>query len=515
MAEVYNVPMTRSGKWWIVGLALLCLVGMLLTFPDYGITWDEDVQARYGEMALDYFLSGGQDNSANSYYNLKYYGALFESGCAAVYRLLGSDPYLTRHLCIAITGLLTLLAVVLFGRLHNSSCVPLFAALALLLTPRFYGHSFNNSKDIPFACFFTWAMLALAWMLGAKRILWRHVLLSGLAIGLTLSIRMGGLLLLAFAAAVLLAKGGMRKLPIIVVIAWAVMVAAWPWAHENVLLNPIEAFRMITDFEATKEVRFAGEFVMSQDVPRSYLPWFLLITTPIPLMLLGCTGLAVTAVRQFRDPRSRGASLGYLLQLWLLFPLVFFVVVRPTVYDGIRHFLFLLPAIALFAAMGAGWIVSWFRGAGGRRLAFVAMAVLLLWPVRDLIILHPYQSSYFNGLVGGVSGAWRDYDTDYWASSYKEAAEWINGRAVEARGRPVKVLLAGTEPVARCFGHYLHANVKFQTFNARDSNAPWPEGVDYYVALTRRHYHENFPGVPVVHTIGRDGAIFAVIKAAP
>jgi len=504
--------MGRYGIWLVVGLALLCSVGIALTFSDYGITWDENVQARYGEMALDYFLTGGENKSANSYYNLKYYGALFESGCAAIYRSLGSDPYLTRHFCIAVMGLLTLIAMVLFGRFYKGACLPLFAALALLMTPRFYGHSFNNSKDIPFACFFTWSMLALAWMLGAKRILWRHVVLSGLAIGLALSIRMGGLLLLAFAAAVLLARGGLRKLPILILIAWAVMVAAWPWAHENLLLNPIEAFRLITDFEATKEVRFAGQFIMSQEVPRTYLPWFLLITTPIPLLLLGATGLGVTAVKQFREPKSSEALLGFLLQLWLLFPLLFFVVVRPTVYDGIRHFLFLLPAIALFAAIGAAWVMGLVRSIQNRRLAIVGICLLLLWPVKDLIALHPYQSSYFNGIVGGVSGAWEEYDTDYWASSYKEAAEWINERAEEARGRPVSVLLAGTELVALSFQHYLHANVRFRTMNRRGLTGPLPEGVDYYVALTRRHYHENFPGAPVLHTIGRDGATFAVIK---
>jgi hypothetical protein len=333
---------------------------------------------------------------------------------------------------------------------------------------------------------------------------------------------MGGLLLLGFAGLALFARSGRRGLPeaaakllLIVLVAWVVMVAAWPWAHENVLLNPIESFRQITDFQATKEVRFAGRFIMSQEVPRTYLPWFLLITTPIPLLLLGAAGLGVTVARQVKDPSCPEAMRGYLLQLWLLFPLVFFVVTRPTVYDGIRHFLFLLPAMALFAAIGAAWLVGRVKQRQWRLVTIALMLALLLWPAKDMIALHPYQSCYFNGIVGGVSGAWERYDTDYWASSYKEAAEWINERAVEAGRDPVSVLVAGTEMLAPCFQHYLNAKVRFRTMNARGITKALPAGVDYYVALTRRHYHKNFPDAPVVHTIGRDGAVFAVIKGRP
>ena len=113
--------MARKSNWWIAGLALLCVAGIALIHADYGITWDEDVQARYGEKALDYFLSGGQDTSANSYFNLKYYGPLFESVCAALYRFLQTDPYLTRHFCIALTALLAVLALILTGRLYKDA----------------------------------------------------------------------------------------------------------------------------------------------------------------------------------------------------------------------------------------------------------------------------------------------------------------------------------------------------------------------------------------------------------
>ena len=44
-----------------------------------------------------------------------------------------------------------------------------------------------------------------------------------------------------------------------------------------------------------------------------------------------------------------------MVQPWLFVPIVYFVIFRPTLYDGIRHFLFVLPAIALLAGFGLGF----------------------------------------------------------------------------------------------------------------------------------------------------------------
>jgi hypothetical protein len=40
--------------------------------------------------------------------------------------------------------------------------------------------------------------------------------------------------------------------------------------------------------------------------------------------------------------------------------------------------------------------------------------------------LHPYQYIYYNEFVGGVEGAFRKYELDYWLISYMHAAEWID-----------------------------------------------------------------------------------------
>jgi hypothetical protein len=126
-----------------------------------------------------------------------------------------------------------------------------------------------------------------------------------------------------------------------------------------------------------------------------------------------------------------------------------------------------------------------------------------------MVRLHPYQSSYFNEFVGGVAGAEGRYETDYWISSYREAMLWINERAAQKEGRPLRVLIATNEFGAKA---YAAPSVEFQRLMSDRAKGSLPRKYDYYLGTTRFSGHTNFPDTPIVHRVGRDGATFAVIK---
>ena len=50
--------------WVLVALGALTVA---LTYADYGATWDEGVQAKYGELSLEYFRTAGADTSSISF----------------------------------------------------------------------------------------------------------------------------------------------------------------------------------------------------------------------------------------------------------------------------------------------------------------------------------------------------------------------------------------------------------------------------------------------------------------
>ena len=68
------------------------------------------------------------------------------------------------------------------------------------MMPRFIGHAFNNSKDVPFACGFAWGMVGIGRLLSRARWSWSDAVLCGVGIGLALSVRVGALMLLLFLA---------------------------------------------------------------------------------------------------------------------------------------------------------------------------------------------------------------------------------------------------------------------------------------------------------------------------
>lgn len=172
----------------------------MVTFHDYGITWDESVQSRYGELVIKYFQSGFQDNRCNNYLNLQLYGPLFEVICTGINKVVDLGKFEVRHLLIGICSLLTVFSTYKIGQLFNcKSFVPFYSAVVLIMIPRFYGHSFNNSKDIPFTFVFSLAMyLSISLILRNHQKPWKPFIYCGLVIGIALSIRIGAVLLIFY-----------------------------------------------------------------------------------------------------------------------------------------------------------------------------------------------------------------------------------------------------------------------------------------------------------------------------
>ncbi len=508
-------------RLWTAGLLLAGVMFVLTAYRDYGITWDEPVQARYGEAVLAYFRAGFQGPGFLLDVDLRHYAPGFELLAAAAYSGSPEAKYEIRHLLLGLTALLGALAVIRIASRLGGVFTAVTASLVLVLLPSFTGHAFNNSKDIPFATLFAWAVLALV-RFTAEPGRWRHALAGGIALGAALAVRPGGLpmLLGLFAlAAGLSTLAGVDRRALALrglaawALAWGVMVAPWPWAHQDPLRHPLEAVATAFKFPARFPVLFEGEVVMSDALPRRYLVETLVLTTPPTVLALALVGLAAAVVAQRRAPLAPETRLLTITAAWLFAPLLLSLVVRPNVYDGMRHVLFVLPALALLAGHGAAVLVAWARPGWPRRAAGALLLAICALPLHAMLRLHPYEMTYFNARAGGLARAGSRYETDYWLSSYKEAIEWVNLRAVERGGQPVRILVAIDGYAWDCAAHYLAPGVEMQALPRIQPGGAIPEPFDYFVATTRYAAHLGFSASPVVHQIGRDGATFTVIRA--
>ena len=494
-----------------------------LTFRDYGVTWDEPYHVRYGERVLRYYASGFEDTEAVHKSNLRYYGALFDLTGALAERVSPFGAYETRHLLSALAGLAGVLGCCLLARSIGGNRAALLAALLLLVTPRWWGHSFFNPKDIPFAAGYVWSLYCITRAIPTlPRIPPKLALLTGLAIGSTLALRVGGVLLffyLGLAMAIQLAHhfprrgfGGalatagaqLKSLSMVAVPAWGLMLLFWPWAQSRPIRAPFEALSLMSQFVWRGTVLFEGRDFHVTEIPRRYMIEWLAITLP-EIILLGLgLGLAIVLYRAVKGEIRLHAEKVPELALVIFaasFPLVYIAVRKPIVYDGMRHVLFVLPLLAVLAALAFDFALERLRPRAAG-LALGLGGVYLLYHLSILIRLHPYEYVYFNRLVGGLPGAYGRYETDYWGESYREAVELLVRRVAsetEAPPPPYRVSLC-SNPVS---GTYF-----FPPYLSLAGNA---EEADFFIATTRFRCHESLDG-DVLAVVERLGTPLAYVK---
>ena len=514
-------------------LMLIVLVLVVLgTVRRYGVTWDEESGKSYSMELKDFYLSGGQVQLALTDEYMRFYGGFYEICAAIGEAVFPLGMYESRHLVIALFGLVGIVFAYRLGALLGGQTAGLAAATFLTLTPLYYGHMFNNPKDIPFAATY---LAAVYYIVAVRRHFWdlprSLTVKASVAIGLTLAIRIGGVILFGLlAGAVALAygarlwerhgskqpvgwAGGLRpllKVAPIPVLAWAVMCLFWPYALVSPFRHPLEAWHTFSKYSWSGTVLFAGRLINSHDLPRSYVPTWLALTLPDFLLfalIIAFVGAVLGRPRclwRLKDPDWLilvAASVG---------PVALVVVQRTVIYDGIRHLLF---AIVPFVVL-VGVSVSALREEASRVWLRWAIALPVGWGMvlglADMVSLHPYQSVYFNRLVaGGLPGAAGRFETDYWGSSLKEAVEWVMRNVKPPAGSRLRV---GNPSASFLTGYYVEHStrapgrfVNVETADARRGD------VDFFITTTRDGNDKRFPDKPVFHRVERQGVPLAVV----
>ncbi len=155
----------------------------------------------------------------------------------------------------------------------------------------------------------------------------------------------------------------------------------------------------------------------------------------------GRAGLARRARRRISPANTAAAARAILFAVALaaVLPIAVTVIARPAMYNGIRHFVFVLPPLAVAGGLAGAWIANWIAQHGGRlrRPALAALAVIfaagVALPAIGMARLHPYEYVYFNHLGGGVRGAQPRFMLDYWGLAFKQAGKALRAK-LAARG---------------------------------------------------------------------------------
>ena len=456
----------RILAWAIIGIILVLII---CTFRDYGITWDEELQSQYGQAVADYYASGFKDMRYAEIFNLYLYGGMFDGLAAVVDHYSPLRVYDTRHLLNALFGLLGLIGTWRLGRLLSGGVVGLMALVLCATVPSYYGHMFNNPKDIPFAAGIVWSIYYMVRLYGlsVEKGPRRDVLIKlGVIFGLTLGIRVGGAMLFAFWLAPM---GITALLPLWInhdsatlrsvwhniwqlglklvlpagLLAYAVMLLCWPWAQQHPIANPLRALSEFSNFPQDVEVLLDGTTYRSTELPWYYVPLYFGIQLPEFLLFLLAVSIPFLPKTWARMASAQKQGFA-LVCLMMLLPTLYAVIRHPALYDTVRHFLFVVPLASIIAALTARTALVWcqdqFDQTSSKKLITAGFALAAcLWigtQIVTMIRLHPYEYIYANQFTGGVRGAYGKYESDYWGTSFKEAAQDIQDLVAKEGGVP-------------------------------------------------------------------------------
>jgi hypothetical protein len=511
--------------WLAIGVLAFIAAIALATFRDYGLGWDDYTHSQYGALLVSLYQSNFADQRALSFVNLYMYGGGFDIIATLAAKILPFDLLETRRLVGAAVGLVGLFATWRLGRRLGGPLAGLLGLLLLAATPLYYGHMFINAKDGPFAAVMAIALLALVRAFEEyPRATPPTIALCGIGVGLAIGARvLGGfaianaLLPLPFIVAVRSRASGLRialsecgsfLLPFIpaAILAYLLMGLVWPWSVVSPL-NPFRAVEYFSNFfEKPWRELFDGQLIPVIDMPRSYVPTLLAVQLPELMLALGLCGTAgaIFAIASKADhgTAAAGRRAAFLATvLAVLLPVLVTVATRPAMYNGIRHFIFVLPPLAALGGLAAAQIAD--RLARHGRIAVgagvLALLIGILSPVLDMTRLHPYEYTDYNHLAGGPPRARQNYMLDYWGLSLTQASRRLLTDIADRHERP----LHGQWRVAVCGPHPPVAVALGPQFTTT-----WnPKGVDF--AMVLGEFYCAKLDAPVMFDIVREGVVYA------
>jgi hypothetical protein len=131
-----------------------------------------------------------------------------------------------------------------------------------------------------------------------------------------------------------------------------------------------------------------------------------------------------------------------------------------------------------------------------------AMVAGFAWNAAQLVQLHPHQYLFFNSLVGGLQGASRRYDTDYWVNIMPEAVQRLDSYVGTTGARPVIPYTVGV------------CGERMSFERAAGPHLQWTRGwleADFFIAPTHMDCDRVLEG-RVAFTIERLGVVIGVVQ---
>ena len=410
---------------------------------DYGIGIEEHFQRKSGFYWLNFILNytnldflslrvSDKLNEINQFTpnlfpieKVPYYGVIFDLPLAfieVVFEINEPQIYFKiRHITIfviSIIGAYTFYKII-FER-FNDYFIANFGFLIFVFLPRIFGNIFFDNKDILFLSILTFNFYFLLKYLKKSSI--KNLIYFSLFCALCLSSRIIGILMpLSFIFFVFLKTLSDEKynknfkiIIIFIIFFTLFMFLHWPYLWTLSLSEWLKFFSPF--FQAMNPtVYFNGEFYQSKYLPLSYLPIWIIITTPVFILILFIYGFFLTCkqfsnnflnIESFNTPgkydlwHTKNESFDLLILINFLLVVLLYISVDLALLSGWRHFYFLNFYMLYYVCFSLFFIFEKYSiDKFKKKIINLILVICLAIQIFDIYQYHPFQSSYFNNLI--------------------------------------------------------------------------------------------------------------------
>jgi len=522
------------------GLLTLQLVAMLVMSQDVGISADEYRHIAQASKVYDYYASDGADKAAledSGMDPMQLNGQAFDNLMFFLTQKFDVENYMEmRHFFNALLGWLIILLTGFVAKEFWGYKGAILAVFLLFIAPRFLGHSLNNNKDIPFAFGFILSFYGtILFLKDLPRVKPLSLLILTLGIAAAISIRMAGLLSIAFLALFsavhylsikpedrVLRQGQdvlfnrlLYLVPSIALVGFFVGIAFWPF----MMSDPIGGLKQVLDATASHPTAlhqlFEGKLVMSDHLPYYYSLKWTWLTYPLVLMV----GWALALLLSKQAKRENLLTYFY-IAFAFVFVLVWMSLFQSNFYGAIRHLLFIYPLGVLMAVIGFQFLSEYLAQKDEAYLRFVPLGLVLILcihPVAHIIRNYPYSYVYFNELSGGINKNADKYETDYFQHSLRHATTWFVENELPKVQHDGKKIIVTSNDDKNC-RYYTRAyddviDLTYSRYYEKYAN-DWDYAIFYCAYIAPEELStQSWPPVGTIHTETVDGfPIAAVVK---
>lgn len=509
----------KSYRGFLILLSILFIL-MIITNEDYGITWDEPLYYQAGDSYFSWVKSSLHSVSSFDFSTpLKTLSSSWQPNAQhpPLMKLMsGLTYYLAGSYRLAgnIIFILLVLSVFYIVKTEFDTRSGWLAALGISFLPRIFAHGHLVELDLPLALF--WLLTTYSFYRGITSKQWS--ILTGVFWGLLLATKVTAVFIivpLILWGQCYHSSKQTRNLIWMLILGCPLYLFLWPWLWTDTFKRIIDFYQIFFSFDSPLRTFYMGNSY--QHTPWHYPTLMVLLTLPLPFIVYLFLGI----YKGMKKNPSRDWISLCLLNIVVLIG----IFSRPggLVIDGIRYFMPVFPFIMIIAAYGFKCLMDDFpyKSLGLPKAIPILVLIVSIMPgLLSIIQLHPAEVSYYNGLIGGLSGAEKaGMEITYWGEVITpEMYTWlnenvpINGRVkilpvYPAENVPISALSFYPDTIIYCQGKGLFR---------KDINFFSPPPYDYLVLVSRQGLFTElewslYKNIKPVYSLKRNGVQLAGI----